>query len=301
MSKPTILCVDDEKIVLDSLKEQLRREFGRDYLLETAESGEEALEILVELFEDKMEVPLVISDQIMPGMKGNELLKQIHVMSSSTIKILLTGQADAAAVGSAVNEAKLYRYITKPWEQTDLALTVAEAMRSYFQDKKLEEQNDALQKVNAELAQLNATLEEQVEQRTGELKQSNSLLMQEISERARAEETLRRQKEYLAALHDTTLGLISRLDLNDLLENLIIRAAQLLGTQHGYIYLVDTSSDNSESVLVRRFGTGVFADMIGFRLKKHEGMAGQVWQTGRPMVISDYDSWAERAPNFNYG
>jgi response regulator RpfG family c-di-GMP phosphodiesterase len=197
MSKPTILCVDDEKIVLDSLKEQLRREFGRDYLLETAESGEEALEILVELFEDKMEVPLVISDQIMPGMKGNELLKQIHVMSSSTIKILLTGQADAAAVGSAVNEAKLYRYITKPWEQTDLALTVAEAMRSYFQDKKLEEQNDALQKVNAELAQLNATLEEQVEQRTGELKQSNSLLMQEISERARAEETLRRQKEYL--------------------------------------------------------------------------------------------------------
>ena len=180
MSKPAILCVDDEKIVLNSLKEQLRREFGREYDLETAESGDEALEILEELLEEGLEIPVIISDQIMPGMKGNELLKEVHAFLPRTLKILLTGQADAAAVGDALNEAKLYRYITKPWDQTDLVLTVTEAARSYFQDKQLAEKNE-------ELARLNATLEEQVKQRTAQLQEANSLLKQENAERSRAE------------------------------------------------------------------------------------------------------------------
>ncbi|MCB0166810.1 MAG: response regulator [Anaerolineae bacterium] len=293
MSKPAILCVDDEKIVLNSLKEQLRREFGRNYDLETAESGDEALEILEELLEDGLEVPVIISDQIMPGMKGNELLKKAHAIMPRTLKILLTGQADAAAVGDALNEAKLYRYITKPWDQTDLVLTVTEAARSYFQDKQLAAKNE-------ELARLNATLEVQVEQRTAELLQTNTRLEQENTERAKAEQSLLRQKEYLAALHDTTLGLISRLDLNELLVDLISRAAQLLGTQHGYIYLVEIDQASGEPVLDRRLGIGVFAELIGFRLKMGEGLAGKVWQTGRPLVIQNYDTWSERAANFGY-
>ncbi|MCB9077722.1 MAG: response regulator [Anaerolineaceae bacterium] len=293
MSKPAILCVDDEKIVLNSLKEQLRREFGRNYDLETAESGDEALEILEELLEDGLEVPVIISDQIMPGMKGNELLKKAHAIMPRTLKILLTGQADAAAVGDALNEAKLYRYITKPWDQTDLVLTVSEAARSYFQDKQLAEKNEAL-------ARLNATLEAQVEQRTAELQAANALLKQENVERARAEESLLRQKAYLAALHDTTLGLIGRLELNDLLVDLITRAAQLLGTQHGYIYLVDIDPVSGEPVLNRRLGIGVFGNLIGFRLKMGEGLAGKVWQTGQPKVVESYDTWAERAANFDY-
>ena len=293
MSKPAILCVDDEKIVLDSLKEQLRREFGRNYDLETAESGEEALEILEELLEEGVEVPVIISDQIMPGMKGNELLKKVHAIMPQTLKILLTGQADAAAVGDALNEAKLYRYITKPWDQTDLVLTVTEAARSYFQDKQLVEKNE-------ELAYLNATLEAQVEQRTAELQEANTQLKQENMERARVEQSLVRQKEYLAALHDTTLGLIGRLDLNELLVDLISRAAQLLGTQHGYIYLVEIDQASGEPILNRRLGIGVFAKLIGFRLKMGEGLAGKVWQTGQPKVVENYDAWAERAANFNY-
>jgi class 3 adenylate cyclase/FixJ family two-component response regulator len=156
MRKPVILCVDDEKIILTSLKEQLRRHFQNEYAIETVESGEEALEILDELLTDTIDMPVVISDHIMPGIKGDELLKHIHTRSPRTLKILLTGQANADAVGSAVNYASLYRYIAKPWEEADLTLTVAEAVRSYFQDKKLEEQNAILQKMNQELEHLNA-------------------------------------------------------------------------------------------------------------------------------------------------
>ena len=169
MTKPVILCVDDEKIILTSLKEQLKRCFGDEYRVETVESGEEALELLEEFRTDAVELPVVIADQIMPGIKGDELLKQIHGLRPKTLKIMLTGQANADAVGKAVNYANLYRYIPKPWEETDLKLTVTEALRSYFQDRKLEEQNVMLQQLNCELEQWNATLEQQVQERTAEL------------------------------------------------------------------------------------------------------------------------------------
>lgn len=74
MEKPVILCVDDEVIILRSLKEQLRRPFGDTCKIETAESGEEALKIFQEFLEEDVDVPVVIADQIMPGIKGDELL-----------------------------------------------------------------------------------------------------------------------------------------------------------------------------------------------------------------------------------
>ena len=157
--KAVILCVDDENMVLVSLRQQLKRKFERKYTLETAESGEEALEIVEELSERNIDIPVVLSDHIMPGMKGDELLRRIHELSPRTLKILLTGQANADAVGYVVNYANLYRYISKPWDQTDLNLTVAEAIRSYFQDKELEEQYEILQEMNLELQELNTSYE----------------------------------------------------------------------------------------------------------------------------------------------
>lgn len=165
MSKPAIVCVDDERVVLNSLRDQLIHNFQNQYTIELAESGEEALEIFEELHEDNIMIPLVISDQIMPNMQGDELLIKIHQLYPKTFKILLTGQANAEAVGNAVNQASLYRYIAKPWDQADLNLTVSEAIRSYFQDRRLEEQNLVLQ-------QLNTSLEQKVLERTAELKQA---------------------------------------------------------------------------------------------------------------------------------
>lgn len=172
MNKTAILCVDDEEIVLSSLKRQLRRHFGNEHTIEVAQDGEEALEIVEELTDSQIELAVIISDYIMPGMKGDELLRRIHEMMPDTVTILLTGQANTDGVTNAVNNAKLYRYIAKPWDQTDLILTVTEALRSYKQDRMLEEHNTALQQVNQQLEQLNANLESQVAARTEELQQA---------------------------------------------------------------------------------------------------------------------------------
>ena len=154
MKKPVIICVDDEQTILDSLEIDLLKAFEDKYLIETAESGEEALELLSELLAEQYEVPLVISDHIMPNMKGDELLRSVHAISPNTLKIMLTGQADLEAVANAINYAKLYRYIPKPWQSDDLKLTVTEAIYRYFQDKQLAEKQVELQEMNQELAKL---------------------------------------------------------------------------------------------------------------------------------------------------
>ncbi len=167
LSNLAIICVDDEAVILDSLKDQLKRQYPR-CTIEMAESGEEALELLAELHLENSPVALVISDQIMPGMKGDQLLTEIHQKYPNVLKILLTGQASPEAVVNAVNQANLYRYIAKPWEEADLRLTVAEALRRYQQDIKLAEQNETLRQVNA-------SLEQKVTDRTAELQQAKDV------------------------------------------------------------------------------------------------------------------------------
>ncbi len=165
MKKPVIICIDDEPLILESLKIELRRAIRDDYIIETALDGEDALELVSELIEDKHEVALVICDYIMPNIKGDELLKKIHEISPKTMKVMLTGQANLEAVTNAIKHVRLYRYISKPWQSEDIRLTVKEAVRSYSQEKQLEEQN-------AKLQQLNEELESIVEQRTAALRQS---------------------------------------------------------------------------------------------------------------------------------
>ncbi len=162
MEKPVILCVDDELFLLSSLEETLKRNFGQDYSIESATTAQEALEYLAELHQDNIDIPVIISDQAMPDMKGVDLLIRVHQQYPKTLTIMLTGQANAQDVGKALNHANLYRYISKPWEENDLILTVKEAVRSYFQEKSLAETNHILQ-------QLNISLEKKVTERTAEL------------------------------------------------------------------------------------------------------------------------------------
>lgn len=118
-----ILLVDDEPNVLRALKRIFKQENYKVYL---AESGKDALEILKSSL-----IHVVVSDHRMPGMTGAELLKTIKKNYPQTIRIMLTGYADVNAVMGAVNEGAVYKFITKPWNDEDLRLTISLALEQY--------------------------------------------------------------------------------------------------------------------------------------------------------------------------
>ena len=107
-------------------------------------------------------------------------------------------------------------------------------------------------------------------------------------------ETLTRRNGELAALHRTTLGLLDRLDVNDLLETIVDSARSLLGTPHGYLYLVDEDSE----ALRLRVRLGFFEQSTGVAMRRGEGLAGRVWEAGRSLAVEDYATWSGRLPEF---
>ena len=123
MPKPAILCVDDEVVVLDSLKIQLKNEFGDAYLYEVAESADEALEIIDEI-EEQTPILVIVSDWLMPGLKGDEFLIKVHEKYPKIVKVLLTGQADSDAIDRAKKAANLHHCLAKPWDVKDLIKTI---------------------------------------------------------------------------------------------------------------------------------------------------------------------------------
>lgn len=151
MTQPVILCVDDEPMILETLRRLLRRTLGGKYRFEFAGSGNEGIKLAQELIEAGEELAVVISDYMMPGLRGDEVLKAIHHLSPHTMNIMLTGHADIDGVFNAIQYAKLYRYISKPWENEDLSLTITEAINSFQQQKQLADQNFQLQEMNRAL------------------------------------------------------------------------------------------------------------------------------------------------------
>ncbi|MDY6936323.1 MAG: response regulator [Cyanobacteriota bacterium] len=128
MSEAAIICVDDEVTILQSLEIELQDAFGDTYLYEFAESADEALEIIQEFGEDDIQVLVIVSDWLMPGMKGDEFLIKVHQIKPEIIKVMLTGQADEDAVERAKIQANLYRYLQKPWKNEELIDTIRSAL-----------------------------------------------------------------------------------------------------------------------------------------------------------------------------
>ncbi len=131
MAKKVIVCVDDEKMVLNSLSKQLERELGDRCYLEIAESAEEAEDLINDLKANGDEVAMVISDQIMPGRKGDELLVGLHQKNAQIVKILLSGQSPKEAAQNAIKNANLYRFIEKPWNEAELVSIVRNGLAQY--------------------------------------------------------------------------------------------------------------------------------------------------------------------------
>jgi len=115
----------------------------------------------------------------------------------------------------------------------------------------------------------------------------------DVTERVLAQDKLRRQADYLTALNETTLGIISRLNLDELLQAIVTRAGELLDAPHGYIYL----ADEAEAAIRRRIGVGVYEESVGYQLQPGQGVAGRVWESGAPVVSNDYGGWPDRVAN----
>lgn len=118
---------------------------------------------------------------------------------------------------------------------------------------------------------------------------------QDITERMRAERMLRQQNAYLTALHETTLGMMRRLNLEELLEQIVSRAGALVGTNHGYVFLLTPGEpDPGVSEMVMRVGVGAYNGFVGTRAQIGVGLAGRVWQSAEPLVVNDYRNWEGR-------
>jgi PAS domain S-box-containing protein len=126
--------------------------------------------------------------------------------------------------------------------------------------------------------------------KTDELMHEIERLEQEIHELREVGQALRRKNEHLTALHETSLGLIDRLDKEELLEAILYRAARLSGTESGYIYLLEPG----DTEMQMRVGMGFFKGQLGRRVKLGEGMGGKVWETEQPILVDDYRFWEDR-------
>lgn len=159
LAEKTFLVVDDEPDILDAIK----RLFRRQYRVLTAQTAEEAFELLA-----SEPVQVVMTDQRMPRTSGVEFLTELRQRYPDVVRVLLTGYSNIDNIVDAINEGHVYRYISKPWNPSELKLFVAQAFDHYsaqrerqqlvseLQDanRKLEQQNAMLTKVNEELTML---------------------------------------------------------------------------------------------------------------------------------------------------
>jgi ActR/RegA family two-component response regulator len=119
--QPTLLLVDDEENILSALIRMLRRD---GYRILTATGADDALDVL-----GRNDVQVVISDQRMPGTSGTELLSKVKEMYPDTVRMVLSGYTDLAAVTAAINQGAIYKFLTKPWNDEELRLQIRDAFR----------------------------------------------------------------------------------------------------------------------------------------------------------------------------
>ena len=129
---------------------------------------------------------------------------------------------------------------------------------------------------------------------TGRLRETLEGLELRVAERTGE---LAKQNVELEALNETAVGIMQRLELDELLRELIARAGTLLDTPHGFVYLARPGED----LITNRVSTGVFEMDLGRRMGRGDGVAGRVWETGQPLAVDDYDAWEGRDPSFAEG
>ncbi|WP_409035757.1 response regulator [Leptospira bandrabouensis] len=126
--KNAILFVDDESIILLSMKSQVKQHFGERYKYLTAENANEAWELLQELEGEGKSVSIIISDWSMPGMNGDEFLRKVHKTYPQIEKVIITGFADQKSIEDLNSEIGPISCLKKPWDEEELISTISHAM-----------------------------------------------------------------------------------------------------------------------------------------------------------------------------
>jgi serine phosphatase RsbU (regulator of sigma subunit) len=163
MEKPIILCVEANPELSKTLLDQIEQRIGADFDCLAVTNAMEALEVIDDIIDNGKELAVVITDQNIPnGIYGDELLIRVHAVFPETVKILLCEKHELNRVANAVEKARLYRYILKPWEEYDLTLTIEEAARSYLQYLQLiqyNQYNRLLRNLNRAMQELSGEME----------------------------------------------------------------------------------------------------------------------------------------------
>ncbi|HEY6041242.1 MAG TPA: PAS domain S-box protein, partial [Anaerolineae bacterium] len=224
--------------------------------------------------------------------------------SEERFRLITENAADLIAVVDR-NNRRLYN---SPSYQTILGYTPDELRRTSALDQVHPDDRDRVNQLAAESLKtgVGRTIEYRMKHKDGGYRVLESIatvirddrgqpenfviVARDVTERKAQEALLRRQNEYLSALQQTTLGLVSHLSLKDLLANLINRATDLVSVKHGNIAL--TTADGSE--LETLVGVGVYSKRIGAKVKPGRDLSGQVWQTGQPMTVEDYQKMPGR-------
>ncbi len=144
--KHTLLIIDDEIDNLDALE----RIFRKNYILLKASSGREALAHLA----NHKEISVIVCDQRMPEMTGVEVLEKSITTHPDTVRILLTGYTDIESIITAVNQGNIFRYLTKPWDPTDLANSIVQATQKYDLLQAIKNKNKELEVAYTNLQKL---------------------------------------------------------------------------------------------------------------------------------------------------
>lgn len=115
-AKKAILCVDDEKLILIALIQELKNSFGTDYVYEKATDAYQAYKIIDDLVRDGIKIILIISDWLMPGIKGDEFLETVRSRHPGIQAVMITGQADSAVIERLLSTGCVTAVIEKPWD-----------------------------------------------------------------------------------------------------------------------------------------------------------------------------------------
>lgn len=149
----TLLVVDDEPNIVKAIGRLFR---GAPINLLTAASGEEALEVIA-----SNQVHVLVTDNRMPGMSGIDLVQRVRERSPDTVRLIISGQSDMDAVLDAINEGEVFRFLTKPWNDIDLKITVNLALahrRLQDDNRELRRQVDRLYSIIRLLEEKHPTL-----------------------------------------------------------------------------------------------------------------------------------------------